>query len=98
VRVIREDRKRFDAILLDVDNGPRALTTETNSWLYSPAGLRGIMAALRPRGILAIWSSGPDDAFVRRLQQTGFAVEQVAARSKGNKGPRYIIWIAQLAE
>jgi spermidine synthase len=98
VRVIREDRKRFDAILLDVDNGPRALTTETNSWLYSPAGLRGIIASLRPRGILAIWSSGPDAAFVRRLQQTGFEVEQVAARSKGNKGPRYIIWIAQLPE
>ncbi len=91
-RVIGEGT--WDAILLDVDNGPRALTTKTNDRLYSVNGLRATWAALRPRGVLAIWSSGPDAAFTRRLQQIGFAVEEVAARSKANKGSRYLIWLA----
>ena len=92
VRVIREGP--YDAILLDVDNGPRALTTKTNDQLYSVNGLRAIASALRPRGVLAIWSSGPDAAFTRRLQQAGFTFEEVKARSKANKGSRYLIWLA----
>jgi spermidine synthase len=92
VRVIREGT--YDAIVLDVDNGPRALTTKTNDQLYSVNGLRIAMSALRPRGVLAIWSSGPDAAFTRRLQQAGFTVEEVAARSSGKKGSRYLIWLA----
>jgi spermidine synthase len=58
----------YNAILLDVDNGPQALTREDNDWLYSFKGLKTAFAALRPGGVLAIWSSGPDPAFARRLR------------------------------
>ncbi|MEO6199040.1 MAG: spermidine synthase [Sphingomicrobium sp.] len=86
---------RYDAILLDVDNGPDGLTRAANDRLYSARGLAAAKAALRPAGILAIWSAAPDRQFKRRLSDAGFAVEEVtlAARSNG-KGPRHTIWFA----
>ncbi|MEO8383064.1 MAG: spermidine synthase [Acidobacteriota bacterium] len=95
-RVIRENRGGFDAILLDVDTGPRALTHEDNRRLYDAAGLRVAYAALRPRGVLAIWSGGRDPAFTRRLSEAGFTVEEVRARARGEGGrAHYIVWVAQ---
>ena len=86
---------RYDAILLDVDNGPDGLTRAQNDRLYTARGLAAARAALRPGGVLAVWSAGPDAAFARRLAQAGFAVEEVAVRARQNgKGPRHVIWFA----
>jgi spermidine synthase len=94
-RPIRERASAWDAILLDVDNGPDGLSRPGNDSLYSMAGLAAAKAALRPGGILAIWSAAPDAAFVRRLKNSGFAVEEVAVRARSNgKGPRHVIWLA----
>ena len=88
--------RRYDAILLDVDNGPDALTRDANDGLYSPAGLAVAKAALRPGGILAIWSAAPDARFTRRLTAAGFQVEEVGVRARSNgKGPRHVIWFAR---
>ena len=88
-------RGGYDAILLDVDNGPDGLTRAGNDGLYSHAGLAAAKAALRPGGILAVWSAAPDKAFARRLASAGFAVEEVAVRARANgKGPRHVIWFA----
>jgi spermidine synthase len=85
---------QYDAILLDVDNGPAGLTSKHNDRLYTVRGLRAAFDALQPKGILAVWSGGPDDAFVKRLKQTGFHVEEVGVRARGTKGARYVIWVA----
>ncbi|MBT0670018.1 spermidine synthase [Novosphingobium profundi] len=89
----------YDAILLDVDNGPDGLVREDNNVLYSKAGLRAAYRALTPEGVLAIWSAAPDPNFTRRLERAGFAVEErkVAARSNG-KGPKHVIWFATIRE
>lgn len=85
----------YDAILLDVDNGPDGLVRDANDRLYTFAGLRAAKAALRPGGILAVWSAGNDPAFARRLRESGFAVEEVAVKARSNgKGPRHVIWFA----
>jgi spermidine synthase len=86
----------FDAILLDVDNGPDGLVRDDNNRLYSRRGLASARAALRPGGVLAIWSAAPDPAFRRRLEKAGFAVDEVkvAARSNG-KGSKHTIWFAR---
>lgn len=85
----------YDAILLDVDNGPEGLSRQANDSLYDLAGLRAARSALRPNGVLAVWSSGPDKDFTRRLRQAGFAVEEVRVRANGARGgARHIIWIA----
>lgn len=93
--IIAEARDAWDAILLDVDNGPDGLTRVSNDELYTAAGLRIAFGALRPGGILAVWSSGPDAAFTKRLKQAGFAVEEVPTRANGKRGgARHMIWIA----
>jgi spermidine synthase len=93
--VIAAGRASYDAILLDVDNGPDGLTRESNARLYSEAGLTRAKAALAPGGILAVWSAAPDAAFARRLQTSGFNVEEIALRARSNgKGPRHVIWFA----
>lgn len=94
--VIADGRASYDAILLDVDNGPDGLTAPANDRLYSAAGLAVAKAALKPGGILAIWSAAPDAAFTRRLRDAGFAVEEVAVKARDNgKGPRHVIWFAR---
>ena len=88
-------RSEFDAILLDVDNGPDGLSRETNDRLYSAAGLAAARAALRPCGVLAVWSSAPDPRFTRRLQKAGFSVDERVVRASGTgRGARHAIWIA----
>lgn len=93
--VLRSQRDAYDLILLDVDNGPSALTTSANHWLYGNAGLIAAFAALRPGGVLALWSAGHDQAFTRRLRTTGFHVELAEGRSHGSRGARFPIWLAR---
>ncbi|KRQ92788.1 spermidine synthase [Bradyrhizobium valentinum] len=93
--IIRSHRSKFDAILLDVDNGPEGLTRKANDALYSGAGLSASRTALRPGGVLAVWSSGPNPAFAKRLRSAGFDVNEVNLRATGKgRGVRHIIWIA----
>lgn len=93
--VIRSNPRTFDAILLDVDNGPEGLTRKANDALYDSAGLKMAWTALRPRGVLAVWSSGPNPAFARRLRLAGFDVNEVNIRATGKRGgARHMIWIA----
>jgi spermidine synthase len=95
VPVIGRARADYDAILLDVDNGPDGLTAAANDRLYSMAGLEAAKAALKPGGILAVWSAGSDEPFTRRLRSTGFLVDEVAVKARDNgKGPRHVIWFA----
>jgi spermidine synthase len=93
--LIRERRDRYDAILLDVDNGPDGLMVEANDRLYDHAGLSCAKAALRPDGVLAIWSAGPDRSFTQRLRQAGFTVEEKTVRARaGAGGTKHMIWLA----
>jgi len=93
--IIRSSASKFDAILLDVDNGPEGLTRKANDALYSSAGLNAAYVALRPGGVLAVWSSGPNAAFSKRLRGAGFDVNEVAIRATGKGvGARHVIWIA----
>lgn len=94
--IMRSSQATFDAILLDVDNGPDGLIRTANDQLYSRPGLASAKAALNPGGILAIWSAAPDPAFRRRLSEAGFRVEETIARARSNgKGARHTIWFAQ---
>lgn len=93
--LIRAHKGHYDAILLDVDNGPDGLTRASNDSLYDIAGLYAAKAALRPKGVLAVWSSAPDAAFTRRLRQVGFAAEEVSVRANGKRGgARHMLWFA----
>ncbi len=91
---IRTARAAYDAILLDVDNGPEGLTRKANDRLYDSEGLGAAKRALRPGGVLAVWSSSPNPAFTRRLRNGGYEVKEVKARAHGDRGARHIIWIA----
>ncbi|CAN7719720.1 hypothetical protein LJR245_006083 [Rhizobium leguminosarum] len=92
---IRAGMAAYDAILLDVDNGPDGLTRKSNDRLYDFAGLRAASNALRPGGVLAVWSSGPDPDFTRRLKDSGFSVDAVNTRANGKRGgARHVIWLA----
>ena len=95
VEVIQSRPAAFDAILLDVDNGPEGLIREANNALYSLKGLKAIRAALRPGGVLAVWSSGPNPAFTRRLRDAGFDANEVGVRATTKRsGARHVIWFA----
>lgn len=96
--VIAAARGRFDAILLDVDNGPDGLSRDANNKLYTWQGLETARRALRSGGLLAIWSAALDAAFSRRLGHAGFAVEEIKARANKGRGGRYVIWIATNAD
>jgi spermidine synthase len=99
VEVIRSHAAAFDAILLDVDNGPEGLIRKANNALYDLKGLSAIRRALRPGGVLAVWSSGPDPSFTRRLRDAGFAVNEVAVRATAKRsGARHLIWFATKSE
>ena len=90
--LIRSASTAYDAILLDVDNGPDGLTREENDRLYDARGLRAVRTALRPGGVLAVWSSAPDRGFTARLKRVGFEVEESVVRSHG---ARHVIWLAK---
>jgi spermidine synthase len=95
-QLIRAEQGVYDAILLDVDNGPEGLTRKENDALYSPSGLKAALAALRPRGIFGVWSISPDQRFSKRLQQAGFSVEETRARARGRHGGgRHMIWLGE---
>ena len=93
--LLKAASQAWDAILLDVDNGPEGLTRHGNNWLYSPAGLKAAFKALRPDGVLAVWSAGPDVAFGERLRQLGFEVEERRVRAHATrKGALHTLWLA----
>ncbi len=94
-RILNTQQSAYDAILLDVDNGPEGLTRKENDWLYSMDGLSAAYAALRPRGVLAVWSAGPAPDFLQRLRKLGFEVEELRVRARGSKGSRHVIWFAR---
>ncbi|MBY4891251.1 spermidine synthase [Rhodobacteraceae bacterium N5(2021)] len=94
--LIRAARGAYDAILLDVDNGPDGLTRAGNDGLYAVEGLNAARRALANGGILAIWSAHPDTAFTKRLSQCGFDAQVHAVRaSRAKRGSRHTIWIAR---
>lgn len=96
-RVMNEARREYDAILLDVDNGPDGLTREGNDALYTAAGLERARKALRPGGVLAVWSAGPDESFTKRFKKAGFAVRETRVRARaGNKGGHHTIWLGRV--
>ena len=84
----------FDAILLDVDNGPDGLSRDANNRLYTVRGLESARRALRPGGMLAVWSAAPSKAFTNALQRAGFKVEELQARANKGRGVRHVIWVA----
>ena len=87
---------KWDAILLDVDNGPDGIVRDQNSRLYTRTGLAKAREALNAGGILAIWSAAPDHKFTLRLKEAGFSVDVRAVRARpNNKGPRHTIWFAR---
>jgi len=93
--VLKQEQQGFDAIMLDVDNGPEGLTQKRNSWLYSSSGLETCAKALRPNGWLAVWSASADQAFSQKLAKAGFIAEEVQVFAHGNRGTRHTIWIAE---
>ena len=94
--LLRGEPRGFDAILMDVDNGPEALVRRDNDWLYGPEGLRVTRDALRLGGVLAVWSATPDAAFGKRLRQAGFDVsEHVVRPHRAGKGARHHIWLGR---
>jgi spermidine synthase len=93
--ILQSEHQAYDAILLDVDNGPKGFTRKGNDWLYTEAGARAAFAALQPAGVLAVWSAGPGIAFAKRLSRAGFVVEELTVRARGAAGGnRHTIWIA----
>lgn len=93
--LIKQQQSDFDAILLDVDNGPEGITNNDNNWLYSSAGLSALYNSLRPKGVLAVWSAGPDSQFMTQLKKAGFKVTNKMVRARPGKGSRHIIFIAK---
>lgn len=87
---------KFDAILLDVDNGPDGIVRDQNSRIYTRTGLAKAREALRPGGVLSVWSAAPDHKFTQRLKDASFDVEVREVRARpNNKGPRHTIWFAR---
>jgi spermidine synthase len=93
--VIRASAGAYDAILLDVDNGPAALIHRGNARLYSDAGVRATHAALTAGGVLAVWATRPDDGYVRRLRRAGFEAEARSARARPGRGAHHIVFVAR---
>ena len=94
-KLLRRNRQHYDVIALDVDNGPEGLTRESNDWLYSLAGITAAQQALRPGGVVAYWSAGPDRDFSDALRCCGLEVEEVTVHAHGKKGARHTLWLAR---
>jgi spermidine synthase len=92
--LIASASKSYDAVILDVDNGPNGLTHHGNEGLYSLAGLQSAYRALRPGGVLTVWSVTPDPSFLKRLRKARFLVEEVRVRARKNRGTHHWIWVA----
>lgn len=93
-RAIQSGPAQYDAILLDVDNGPEGMTRRQNDRLYDIWGVRRAHYALRPGGILAVWSGRPDRRFKARLRNCGFTVDEVRVHANGSSGRRHVVWLA----
>lgn len=93
--LIRAEQGGFDAILLDVDNGPEGLTRKENDALYSLAGLKSGLAGLKEKGVFGVWSTFPDPRFSKRMQQAGFKVEEVRVRAHGKRGSKHMLWLGE---
>jgi spermidine synthase len=94
--ILKSGNQTYDAIILDVDNGPDGITQAENDWLYSPAGLKAAYTALRPKGILTVWSARKNPAFSDRLHRAGFHVEELRTHARSNrKGTQHTIWLAK---
>lgn len=92
--LIVAESSAWHAILLDVDNGPTGLTQSANDWLYSVKGLTAAIRALRPGGVLGVWSAGADAAFTRRMTRAGFEAATVDVRARGARGGRrHVVWL-----
>ena len=87
-QTVRTSRSRFDAILLDVDNGPDAFTLDSNHRLYTPGGLERLHAALRENGVLGVWSAYSDQHFPDTLARAGFEVEVERVHPRAGHGRR----------
>ena len=98
VDYLENSKEPFDAILLDVDNGPDSWCLTSNSRLYSPIGLRRIRRALKPGGVLSVWSTQRSPAFEKQLAENGFAARTKRVSSHGRKGDRYTIFLGKLPE
>jgi spermidine synthase len=92
---LRDGAERFDVILLDVDNGPSALSQARNAWLYRPEGLARVSAALGPRGVLGVWSASPDPRFVEQLRGVRLLVDEHRVPASGSRGKRHVVWVAR---
>jgi len=98
IATLRSSAGRFDAILLDIDNGPEAFTESSNAGLYNDRGIATIRAALKPGGVLAVWSAWEDRRFEQRLKYAGFKVEVERVRARLKKGgPRHTIFLGRLS-
>lgn len=97
-KLLQRTTAGFDVVLLDTDNGPEGTTQDENEWLYGADGLSTARAALRPGGVLAVWSMFPSEAFTKRLSRAGFDVEVKQVRSRGKKGNRHVIWTARRSD
>jgi spermidine synthase len=93
--VIKAATGKYDAIMLDVDNGPDGLTHEGNDRLYTAGGIKAAKKALKPGGILGIWSAEPDPSFTKRLRGAGLKIEEITVRARKSKGRRHTIWLAE---
>ena len=93
-RLIQSEPAGWDAVLLDVDNGPEGLMRRANDRLYDEWGLKRAQWALKPGGTLGVWSGTPDRKFKARLQRLGFTVDEVRLPASGSSGPRHVIWLA----
>ena len=97
-QILQAEHRAYDAILLDVDNGPKGLTQKSNDWLYTRTGLDAAFMALRPSGVFALWSASPDPAFTRLLRKARFKVDEERVRARGScGGGHHTIWIAARA-
>ena len=94
--LIQAGPARYDAILLDVDNGPEGLMRRANDRLYDEWGLKRARWALKPGGILGVWSGAPDRKFKSRMQRSGFSVEELRVHANGRgSGTRHVLWLAE---
>lgn len=93
--LIKQKKPIFDAILLDVDNGPEGITHTNNNWLYSAGGLQALYSSLCPEGMLAVWSAGADSMFVIQLKKAGFSVTVRTVRARPSKGSHHTIFLAK---
>ncbi len=94
--LLRSATPSYDVIALDVDNGPEALSTSGNNWLYSSEGINCASESLNKGGVLAYWSATPDAIFYRKLRKCGLSVIEKSIFAHGTKGTKHTIWLASV--